>query len=60
MTLVFAIIGYWCVGFPSAWLLAFNIHLGAVGVWIGLSLGTFVYAALLILRFQRLARRLGE
>ena len=59
MTLVFAIIGYWCVGFPTAWLLAFNVHLGAVGVWIGLSVGTFVYAGLLILRFQRLARRLS-
>jgi multidrug resistance protein, MATE family len=59
MTLVFAAIGYWCIAFPIAWVLAFNAQLGAVGVWIGLSIGTFVYAGLLILRFQRLARRLG-
>jgi len=59
MTLVFAAIGYWCVGFPIAWALAFHAGLGAVGVWTGLSIGSFVYAGLLILRFQRLARRLG-
>jgi MATE family multidrug resistance protein len=40
-------------------MLAFYAHLGAIGVWIGLSIGSFVYAGLLILRFQRLARRLG-
>jgi MATE family multidrug resistance protein len=59
MTLVYAAIGYWGVAFPIAWALAFNAQLGAVGVWTGLSLGSFVYAGLLILRFQRLARRLG-
>ena len=59
MTLLFAVIGYWAAGFPTAWMLAFSAGLGAVGVWIGLSLGTFVYAGLLILRFQRLARSLS-
>ncbi|WP_375311968.1 MATE family efflux transporter [Bradyrhizobium sp. A5] len=59
MTLVFAAIGYWCVGFPIAWWLAFHAHLGAVGVWIGLSIGSFVYAGLLILRFRLLTRRLA-
>ncbi len=60
MTLLFAAIGYWLVGFPSAWLLAFHAALGAVGVWIGLALGSFVYAGLLILRFLRLARRFAR
>jgi MATE family multidrug resistance protein len=59
MTLVFAAIGYWCVAFPVAWVLAFNAGLGAVGVWIGFSIGTFVYAGLLILRFRMLSRRLA-
>jgi MATE family multidrug resistance protein len=59
MTLLFAMIGYWVIGFPSAWWLAFDARLGAVGVWVGLALGTFVYAGLLILRFLRLARRLA-
>jgi MATE family multidrug resistance protein len=58
MTLVFAAIGYWCVAFPVAWVLAFHTALGAAGVWIGLSIGSFVYAGLLILRFRMLTRRL--
>jgi len=52
MTLVFAVFGYWCVGFPLAWLFGFGLGLGAVGVWIALALGTLVYASLLILRFR--------
>ncbi|MGY3237102.1 MATE family multidrug resistance protein [Bradyrhizobium sp. USDA 4472] len=59
MTLVFAAIGYWCVGFPIAWMLAFHADLGAVGVWIGLSIGSFVYAGLLILRFRTLTRKIA-
>ncbi len=55
--LLFAGVGYWLIGFSTSYLLAFRAGLGAIGVWIGLSLGTVVYAALLVLRFQRLARR---
>lgn len=58
MTMVFAVIGYWCVAFPVGWMLAFHTGLGAPGVWVGFSVGTFVYAGLLILRFRMLARRL--
>lgn len=58
--LVFAAIGYWLIGFPAAWALAFEAHLGAIGVWIGLSAGTLVYAVLLILRFSRLANRFAS
>jgi len=56
--LLLAAIGYWMIGFPCAYGLAFFARLGAVGVWIGLSLGTAIYAVLLILRFRRLAGRL--
>ena len=59
MPLLFAAIGYWVIGFPAAWALAFQADLGAVGVWIGLSIGTTIYAALLILRFRRLSNRLA-
>jgi MATE family multidrug resistance protein len=55
--LLFASIGYWLIGFPAAWMLAFKMGYGAVGVWIGLSVGTLVYATLLALRFLRLANR---
>ncbi len=56
--LLFAAISYWLVGFTSAYGLAFWTNLGAVGVWIGLSCGTAVYATLLVLRFRWLASRL--
>ena len=59
MPLLFAVIGYWVIGFSAAWALAFQMHLGAVGVWIGLSIGTTIYAMLLILRFRRLSNRLA-
>jgi MATE family multidrug resistance protein len=55
--LLFAAISYWLIGFPAAYGLAFRMELGAVGVWIGLSCGTAVYAVLLVLRFRRLADR---
>ena len=53
--LLFAGIGYRLIGFTLSCLLGFHTSLGAVGVWIGLSVGTAIYALLLILRFQRLA-----
>jgi MATE family multidrug resistance protein len=57
--LLFAAISYWLIGFPTAYALAFGTELGAVGVWIGLSCGTAVYAVLLIQRFRLLAGRLA-
>jgi MATE family multidrug resistance protein len=56
--LLFAAISYWLIGFSTAFGLAFWTPLGAVGVWIGLSVGTAFYATLLILRFRILSARL--
>jgi MATE family multidrug resistance protein len=56
--LLFAILSYWLIGFACACWLAFWTPSGAVGVWIGLSIGTAVYAALLLLRFRSLASKL--
>src|SRR6202165_1218681 len=56
--LLFAAISYWGIGFTSAYGLAFWTPLGAVGVWIGLSCGTTIYAILVVLRFRLLASRL--
>jgi MATE family multidrug resistance protein len=55
--LVFAAIGFWMVGFSSAYLLGFPLGFGAYGIWIGLTIGLFVYASLLIWRFHRLTAR---
>jgi MATE family multidrug resistance protein len=57
LPLLFAAIGYWLIGFTTAWALGFWTSFGAIGVWIGLSCGTAVYATLLVLRFRLLARR---
>jgi multidrug resistance protein, MATE family len=54
--LLFAGIGYWLIGFCLSWLLGFDTGLGATGVWIGLSIGTAVYATLLVLRFRLLTK----
>ena len=56
--LLFAAISYWLIGFSAAYALAFYTPLGPLGVWIGLSVGTAIYAALLVLRFHLLANRL--
>jgi multidrug resistance protein, MATE family len=58
--LLFAAVSYWLIGFPLCCWLGFFTPLGAVGIWIGLSIGTFVYAMLLILRFRLLIRRLDK
>jgi|tagenome__1003787_1003787.scaffolds.fasta_scaffold20951443_1 MATE family multidrug resistance protein len=58
LPLLFAAISYWLIGFTMAYGLAFWTGFGAVGIWIGLSCGTAVYAVLLILRFRLLAGRL--
>jgi MATE family multidrug resistance protein len=58
--LLFAAISYWAIGFSAAYALAFFTPFGAIGVWIGLSVGTAVYAMLLILRFLRLANRFAQ
>lgn len=59
MPLLFAAVSYWLIGFTTAYLLGFRTELGAIGVWIGLSVGTAIYATLLILRFRLLASRLA-
>jgi MATE family multidrug resistance protein len=55
--LLFSALSFWVVGFTAAYALAFPAGYGAYGVWIGLSLGTGVYAALLVARFHALTRR---
>ncbi|VIO78765.1 Multidrug resistance protein NorM [Bradyrhizobium ivorense] len=55
--LVFAGIAFWLIGVSLSYVLGLTGGLGGIGVWMGLSIGTTVYAALLILRFQLLASR---
>jgi MATE family multidrug resistance protein len=52
--MLFAAISFWLIGFTSAYLLAFSAGFGAVGIWIGFSLGVATFAVLLVCRFNRL------
>ncbi|MET9485885.1 MATE family efflux transporter [Nocardia sp. NPDC006630] len=46
-----SLVGYWIVGLPTALLLAFPLHLGAAGVWWGLTAGLATTAALMLRRY---------
>jgi len=56
--MILAGIGYWLIGFPVAWILAFTLDMGPTGVWWGLALGLLVAAVVLNVRFLRLTKRL--
>jgi len=51
--MVAAAIGYWVIGFGTAWTLAFALGLGAVGIWVGLALGLAATALYFLYRFNR-------
>lgn len=51
--MVIASVGYWLIGIPSSYVLAFPLGLGGIGVWIGLVIGLVFAGALLMARFWR-------
>ncbi|MHC6228032.1 NorM family multidrug efflux MATE transporter [Pseudomonas sp. X10] len=52
---------YWLIGAPCAWVFAFTLGGGAVGVWWGLALGLACAAVSLTLAFEwRMRRMLGR
>lgn len=55
--LLFATLSFWVIGFTACWWLGFRMDYGAVGVWVGLTIGIVVYAVLLVLRFHILTAR---
>ena len=40
--LIVQIVGYWIIGLPIGYLIAFRHHHGAVGLWLGLCAGLIV------------------
>ncbi|WP_127753530.1 MATE family efflux transporter [Devosia sp. 1566] len=56
--MVVAIIGYWLVGMPVAYLLGFTFDMRGVGIWIGLAVGLGFVAVVLVARFA-MRERLG-
>ena len=51
------VVGYWLLGLPAGWLLAFSVGWGAAGVWAGLVLGLAAVAGILLARIAHLGRR---
>jgi MATE family multidrug resistance protein len=51
------IVGYWLIGLPAGWFLAFVLGFGARGVWSGLALGLAAVAGLLLARLAFIAKR---
>lgn len=56
--MVFAIVGYWVVGLPVAYILGFVVGWRGVGIWIGLAAGLAFVAVVLVIRFA-MRERLG-
>lgn len=51
--------GYWIIGLPSGLLLALPLGMGPLGIWLGLAIGLFIVAALMLHRWVRLSRSGG-
>jgi multidrug resistance protein, MATE family len=50
-------VGYWGVGFPIAWALAFPLNMGAVGMWWGLAIALAAAAVVLGARLWNFSGR---
>ena len=50
-------IAYWVIGLPSGYILAFNFHMGAAGMWTGFILGLSFASFFLIMRFLKKSRK---
>ena len=55
--MLIAMVGYWFVGVPTAYVLGFHTSLGPVGIWMGLSVGLAAVALMLLLRVRRVLWR---
>jgi MATE family multidrug resistance protein len=55
--MIIAAVSFWLIGFVACYALAFPLHLGVDGVWIGFTISLTVYSALLLWRFEALTRR---
>ncbi len=56
--LIIAFLGYWAVGFPICYFLAFPAGIGGVGIWLGLAAGLASVGVVLTIRWT-LRDRLG-
>ncbi|WP_297335528.1 MATE family efflux transporter [Algoriphagus sp.] len=51
------LLAYWVLGLPLGYFLAFELEMGAVGIWYGLLIGLSITAVVLFYRFHKLSQR---
>jgi len=51
--MIYAVISYWLIGVPCAYLLGFPFGLGGPGIWLGLVVGLAIAGSLMMARFWR-------
>ncbi|WP_026954247.1 MATE family efflux transporter [Algoriphagus vanfongensis] len=51
------LIAYWVLGLPLGYFLAFELNMGAEGIWYGLLIGLTITAVVLFIRFHRLSQK---
>ncbi|MDJ0365167.1 MATE family efflux transporter [Hymenobacter sp. H14-R3] len=49
---VVALLAYWAIALPLGYFLAFKLHWGATGIWVGLLTGLSIVAVVLLQRFR--------
>ncbi len=56
---VLIFISYWIIGLPLGYWLAFTLGYGAIGIWLGLSIGLTLTAIAMFLRFRSMVNKLA-
>jgi MATE family multidrug resistance protein len=54
--LLISVIGFWCIAFPTAYVLAFHFGLGGMGIWYGIITGLSFSATILSFRFNHISK----
>jgi MATE family multidrug resistance protein len=49
--MILATVSYWLIGIPVSYVLAFPMGMGGAGLWLGLTVGLFVAAITMLVRF---------
>lgn len=49
--MIYALVGYWVIGFTTSWALAFPLEMGGIGIWWGFVLALGLVATLMVRRF---------
>jgi multidrug resistance protein, MATE family len=57
--MIMAIVSYWLIGMPVAYVFGFSLGWAEAGIWLGLTTGLAAAAILLMLRFWGRAVRIG-